>query len=331
MSARPDRPQTTEKPAVVVAGDALVDLTPTRTADGATAYQPRPGGSCLNVAAGLGRLGVPTALLARISDDHFGGLLRAHLAASGTWMTHVLPASDPTTLAAVHLREDGSAAYSFHANGAADRGLRPEHLAALPDGGALPAGTALHLGSLGLLLEPLASTLDGLIRREAGRRLVSLDPNVRPSLVTDRAAYLRRFTEWVALADVVKASDEDLAWLHPGEPYEAVADRWLASGAGLVLITFGSRGAWAVCRDARVHVPAPTVRVVDTVGAGDAFTAGTLAHLHHTGRLSREGVDSLGAGGLARLLSYAVEIASDTCTRAGAQPPYRRDSAPTPA
>ncbi|MGW0494265.1 PfkB family carbohydrate kinase [Streptomyces sp. NPDC003007] len=272
----------------------------------------------------------PQALLARISDDHFGDLLRAHLAASGTRLTHAPPAYDPTTLAAVHLREDGSAANSFPANVTADRGLRPEHLAALPDGGTLPAGTALHLGSLGLLLEPLASTLDGLIHREAGRRLVSLDPNVRPGLVTDRAACLRRFAEWVALADVVKASDEDLAWLHPHEPYEAVAERRLASGAGLVLITFGSRGAWAAGRDATVHVPAPVVEVVDTVGAGDAFTAGVLAHLHHTGRLSREGVDALGAGDLARLLSYAVEIAADTCTRAGAQPPYRHDGVPTP-
>jgi fructokinase len=303
----------------------MVDLTPTRTADGAAAFRPLPGGSCLNVAAGLGRLGVPTALLARLSDDHFGDLLRAHLVASGTRLTHVLPTSDPTTLAAVHLGEDGSAGYSFHANGAADRGLRPEHLATLPDGGALPPGTALHLGSLGLLLEPLASTLDDLLRREAGRRLVSLDPNVRPGLVTDPAAYLRRFAQWVALADVVKASEEDLAWLYPGEPHEAVAERWLASGTALVLITFGSRGAWALSRHASVHVPAPAVEVVDTVGAGDALTAGVLAHLHHSGRLSREGVDGLGAGGLARLLSYAVEIATDTCTRAGAQPPYRQD------
>ncbi|KPI03561.1 Fructokinase [Actinobacteria bacterium OK074] len=292
-----------DKLAVVVAGDALVDLTPARTADGSAAFRPLPGGSCLNVAAGLGRLGVPTALLARLSDDHFGDLLRAHLTASGTRLTHVLPTSDPSTLAAVHLRADGSAAYSFHAGGAADRGLRPEHLAALPDGGALPSGTALHLGSLGLLLEPLATTLDGLLRRESGHRLVSLDPNVRPGLVTDRAAYLRRFAEWVGLADVVKASDEDLAWLYPGEPYEAVAERWLAAGAGLVLITFGARGAWAASRAARVHVPAPAVEVVDTVGAGDAFTAGVLAHLHDTGRLSREGVDGLGAAALARLLS----------------------------
>ncbi|MFI6567398.1 carbohydrate kinase [Streptomyces sp. NPDC050534] len=321
MSARSEA---AHQPAVVVAGDALVDLTPTRAADGAAAFQPCPGGSCLNVTAGLGRLGIPTALLARISDDHFGDLLRAHLETSGTWLTHVLPTSDPTTLAAVRLHDDGSAAYSFHVNGAADRGLRPEHLAALPGGGTLPPGAALHLGSLGLVLEPLASTLDGLLRREAGQRLVSLDPNVRPGLVTDSAAYLRRLADWVALSDVVKASDEDLAWLHPDEPYEVVADRWLSSGAGLVLITLGSRGAWAAGRHARVHVPAPAVEVVDTVGAGDAFTAGALAHLHRTGRLSRDGVDDLRVGDLTLLLSYAVEIAADTCTRAGAQPPYHR-------
>lgn len=315
-------------PAVVVAGDALVDLTPARTVTGDTAYQPRPGGSCLNVAAGLGRLGVPTGLLARISEDHFGDLLRAHLTESGTQLTHVLTTADPTTLAAVRLCDDGSATYSFHANGAADRGLRPEHLDALPDGGRLPQGAALHVGSLGMVLEPLASTLDGLLRREAGERLVSLDPNVRPSLIADRARYLRRLTEWVALADVVKASEEDLAWLHPGEPYELVAERWLASGAKLVLVTLGARGAWAAGRAARAHMSAPAVEVVDTVGAGDAFTAGALAHLHRTGRLGKDGVAELSAGEISGLLAYAVAVAADTCTRAGAQPPFRRDGVP---
>ncbi|MFF5189342.1 carbohydrate kinase [Streptomyces sp. NPDC000345] len=328
MRASPNPPAA---PAVVVAGDALVDLTPVRTVTGDIAYQPRPGGSCLNVAAGLGRLGVPAGLLARISDDPFGDLLRAHLEESGTQLTYVVPTSDPTALAAVRLSDDGSAAYSFHANGAADRGLRPEHLATLPDAGRLPRGAALHLGSLGLVLEPLASTLDGLLRREARHRVVSLDPNVRPGLVTDRAHCLRRFTEWVALADVVKASEEDLAWLCPGEPYELVAERWLAAGVSLVLVTLGSRGACAVGRIARTHMPAPAVKVVDTVGAGDAFTAGALAHLHRTGRLSREGVATLGAEELTGLLAHAVGVAADTCTRAGAQPPFLRDGMPTPS
>jgi fructokinase len=145
-------------PAVVVAGDALVDLTPTTTVRGTPAYEPHPGGSCLNVAVGLARLEVPTAFLARMSSDAFGQLLRAHLAASGVLPTYLIDTDDLTTLAAVHLR-DGQARYSFHAAGAADRGLLPEHLAALPDGAALPPGAALHLGSIALVLEPVASTL----------------------------------------------------------------------------------------------------------------------------------------------------------------------------
>ncbi|MFI5556260.1 PfkB family carbohydrate kinase [Streptomyces sp. NPDC051738] len=320
MSAGPEPgdQEPADQPAVVVAGDALVELAPARMAEGAAAFQPRRGGSCLNVAAGLGRLRVPTALLARLSDDHFGDLLRAHLAAFGTRLTHALPASDPTTLAAVQLREDGSAASSFYANGTADRGLCSVHLAALPDGGALSAGTALHLGSLGLLLEPLGSTLDGLIRREAGRRLVSLDPNVRPGLIPDRAAYLRRFAEWVALADVVRASGEDLAWLRPHEPYEAVAERWIASGAGLVLITFGSRAPRSGGRGRRHG------------GSGRRLhRRGTRPPAPRRPAQPRRRRRS-GAGDLTRLLSYAVEIAADTCTRAGAQPPYHHDDEPIP-
>ncbi|MGW2749272.1 carbohydrate kinase family protein [Streptomyces sp. NPDC001450] len=270
-------------------------------------------------------------MLTRISDDHFGDLLRAHLAESGTLLTHVLATSDPTTLAAVRLRDNGSAAYSFHANGGAYRGLRPEHLATLPDAGRLPEGAALHVRSLGLVLEPLASTLDGLLRLEAEHRLVSLDPNVRPELISDRSRYLRRLAEWTEFADVVKVSEEDLAWLCPGQPYELVAERWLESGVKCVLVTLGARGAWGAGRKARAHMSAPKVEVVDTVGAGDAFTAGALAHLHWTDRLSPRGVAELSDGELARLLAYAVGVAADTCTRAGAQPPFHRDGAPIPA
>ncbi|MFE0515863.1 PfkB family carbohydrate kinase, partial [Streptomyces sp. NPDC058964] len=249
----------------VVAGDALVDLAPTPTATGGTAYQPRPGGSCLNVAAGLGRLGVPASLLARISDDHCPDLLRAHLAESGTRLTHVLATSDPASLAAVRLCDDASAAYPFHANGAADRGLRPECRDTLPNAGQL------------------------------------------------------------------KASEEDLAWLHPGEPYVLVAEGWPASGAKLVLVTLGSRGAWAAGGTARVHMPAPVVEAVDTVGAGDAFTAGVLAHLHRSGRLAGEGVAGPCPDELTGLPAYALGVAAETGTRVGAQPPFHREGLPIPS
>ena len=300
----------------MVAGDAFVDLTSTTALDGGPAYAPHPGGSCLNVAVGLGRLGVPTALLARVSDDGFGGLLRRHLADSAVRDTFLVPSSDQTGLAVADL-DGGVAGYSFYNAGTADRGLLPEHLEAPP----LPAGAALHVGSVALAYEPQAGTLAGLLRAESGRRLITLDPNVRPSVIADRDRYLAQLAGWVALCDVVKVSDEDLAWLHPGEPVAVVARRWLDAGAALVLVTSGADGAWACTAAAEAQVPAPTVDVVDTVGAGDAFMAATLAWLWRAGRLTRSGVASSSVADLEALLSFAVRVAADTCTRSGAEPP----------
>lgn len=303
-------------PAVVVAGDAFVDLTSTTALDGGPAYAPHPGGSCLNVAVGLGRLGVPTALLARVSDDGFGRLLRRHLADSDVGDTFLVPSTDQTGLGVADIL-GGVAGYSFYNAGTADRGLLPEHL----DGLALPLGAALHVGSVALAYEPQAATLTGLVRAESGRRLVCLDPNVRPTVIADRERYLRQLVDWVGLSDVVKVSDEDLAWLHPGEAFETVAARWLAAGAALVLVTSGAAGAWATTGSSEARVASPAVEVVDTVGAGDAFTAATLAFLWRTGRLARAGVESLEVADLEALLAFAVRVAADTCTRSGAEPP----------
>jgi fructokinase len=314
----------TADPAVVVAGDALIDLTPTTTVRGHLAYEPHPGGSCLNIAVGLGRLGVPTAFLARLSSDAFGQMLRSHLVASEVQSAYFVDTADLTTLAAVHLR-DGQATYSFHAVGAADRGLLPEHLRPLP------TGASLHLGSIALALEPVASTLEGLLRREAGRRVVSLDPNVRPGLITDREAYLRRFEGWVQLVDILKLSAEDLSWLYPDRPQDEVVADWHAAGVLLVVVTHGEKGANASTPLAAVSVAAPSVAVVDTVGAGDAFMSGALAHLHEGRLLAREALQSLDSAGLTELLEAACLVAADTCTRAGAEPPRRRDlAAPSP-
>jgi fructokinase len=307
-------------PAVVVAGDALIDFTPTPTASGTTAYEPHAGGSSLNVAVGLGRLGVPTAFLARLSRDPFGRMLREHLESSGVLPTFLLATDDLSTLAIVHLT-GGQATYTFHAEGAADRGLRPEHLLELPGGGGLAPAAAFHVGSIALALEPVASTLEGLLVRESGRRVLSLDPNIRPGLIADPAAYRRRFAHWLGLVDIVKTSAEDLAWLHPGLPEDAVVERWLGAGVGLVIVTAGPDGARAATASASAEVAAPVVPVVDTVGAGDAATAGALAHLHTRGALTREAVRALGAAQIAELLDAACRVAADTCTRAGAEPP----------
>jgi fructokinase len=310
----------TADPAVVVAGDALIDLTPTTTVRGHLAYEPHPGGSCLNIAVGLGRLGVPTAFLARLSSDAFGQMLRIHLAASGVQGGYFVDTDDLTTLAAVHLR-DGQATYSFHAVGAADRGLLPEHLRPLP------TGAALHLGSIALALEPVASALEGLMRAEAGRRVISLDPNVRPGLIKDREAYLHRFEGWLPLVDIVKLSAEDLSWLYPDRPHDKVVAGWHAAGVLLVIVTHGEEGASASTPAAAASVATPSVAVVDTVGAGDAFMSGALAHLHERRLLARGALQSLDAAGLTELLETACLVAADTCTRAGAEPPRRRDLA----
>lgn len=309
-------PARVPEPAVVVAGDALVDLTPTTSVHGTAAYEPHPGGSCLNVAVGLGRLGVPVALLARVSTDGFGRLLRDHLSDSAVSPDFVVDTGDPTTLAAVVL-QDGQATYSFYANGTADAGLLTEHLKPLP-----PAA-ALHVGSIALVLEPVASTLEALLRQEAGRRLVSLDPNVRPGLIPDRAAYLARFEGWVPLVDVVKLSAEDLAWLYPDRTEESVVEGWMASGVSLVMVSRGAEGAWAATAAGSARVAAPEVVVVDTVGAGDAFTSGALCHLYEKGALDRDAVRRLDGSALADLLDAASLVAADTCTRAGAEPPWR--------
>ena len=311
---------TATEPAVVVAGDAFVDLTSTTSATGGPAYEPHPGGSCLNVAVGLARQGVPTSLLARVSTDGFGTLLRRHLAASGVRDQHLIATTDLTGLAVADLT-DGQAGYSFHTAGSADRGLRPEDVSMARSG--FPAAAALHLGSVALIQEPQASTLVGLLRDESGRRLISLDPNVRPSLIPDRGHFLESLADWVGLCDVVKVSEEDLAWCYPGESAASVAERWVELGAALVVVTSGADGAWGRTTTATAQVRTPEVAVVDTVGAGDAFTAGMLAEFYRAGRLTRGGVESLDSRALTRVLQAAAAVAADTCTRAGAEPPVR--------
>jgi fructokinase len=301
---------------ILVAGEALVDMTPTRCGDG-DGYLPRPGGSPYNVAIGLGRLDVPAAFVGRLSTDAFGRLLRDHLEASKVSLTYVLDAEEPTTLAFVHLGGE-EPEYAFYTERTADRMLLPEHLPAIPE------GAALHFGSFSLALEPGASTLAGLMRRESRRRPLSLDPNVRPSLITDRDGYRQRLEGLVGLTDLVKVSRADLTWLYPRQAPEAVAARWLALGPALVLVTLGRDGSWAFGVAAHASAATPPVAVVDTVGAGDAFMSAALAWLHRHDAIDRVGLEALDAAALEALLAFANDIAAETCTRRGADPPRGR-------
>jgi fructokinase len=303
---------------VVVAGEALVDLVP----DAAGHLRPLPGGSPLNVAVGLGRLGMPTGYLGVLSRDAFGDLLAARLADAG--VATVLPGRSgvPTSLAMVHLDAVGVASYSFYLDGTSAVGLRTEDVAALP---AEVAAAPLHvsLGAVTLATPGTGTTLVGLLADASRRRFTSLDPNVRPAVIPDLAAARAALDAAAAVVDLVKVSDEDLAVLAPRtDPLEA-ARRWAADGT-LVVVTRGADGAVALRGDdVLAEVASPRVPVVDTVGAGDAFTSGLLATLDAGGLLDRGMLARADGGTIAVALRAAARVAAITCTRPGADPPRR--------
>lgn len=301
---------------IVCCGEALVDMVPARC-EGDRGYVPKPGGSPYNVAIGLGRLGVPVGFLGRISTDFFGELLVRHLRENGVDLRYTVRGSHPTALAFVHLPPGTEPVFQFYGTGTADVMLS---LGDLPAG--FPSDVAgLHFGSISLLRPPASEVYDHLMRREHHKRVISLDPNVRPAFIQDRAAFRARLEDWVLRVDIVRASRADVAWVYPGEPVEEVARRWVASGVGLVVVTLGGEGALGCTATSVVRVPAHPVQVVDTVGAGDAFTAALLAWLVGAGWYER--VREIPEGALCEALAYAARAAAVTCTRPGADPPHR--------
>jgi fructokinase len=304
---------------VVVAGEAVVDL----VEGAARTYVAHAGGSPANVAVGLARLGTPTALLARLSRDAFGTLLRDHLAAAGVDLSLAVDAAEPTTLAVASLTAEGVAAYGFWVSGTADWQWTDEEL---PD--RLAAGVrALHTGSMALEVEPGASRLVALLERVRGQVLVSYDPNVRLAKQGDRATGLAAVERVVALSDVVKVSAEDLEWLLPGVRPAEVAARWRQLGPVLVVVTDGGDGAVAAGPAGLLRVAAPRVDVIDTVGAGDSFTAALLASLDDRDLLERAALEAAPAPVLTEVLERAARAASITCSRPGADPPTRDELA----
>lgn len=298
---------------IVVCGEALIDQV-----YGAAGTQRSPGGGPFNTARALARLGVPAAFLGRLSDDAFGQELARLLVADGASLELASVGSEPTTMAMANVDTAGVASYQFMVQGTSAPNLTP---AMVPE----EFGTqvkALHVGTLGLVLEPMASTLVDLIIRERGRRLVMVDPNIRLGLIPD-SEYRSRLTAAISNSAIVKASEEDLAWLYPGLGYEEAAERILGEGVRLVVVTLGADGAFGAHRDSRVRVAAPHVDVVDTIGAGDAFSAGLLAWLHDHAALRPD--LSLGPDQLDQALRLACYVGALTCTRAGAEPPWRAE------
>ena len=302
------------RPSFLVVGEALVDVVP--GAHGA----PRdlPGGSPANVAITLGRLGREVRLATTLGPDDRGRAVRAWLESSGVTVDAETPASGRTSSAVVTLDENGAASYDF------DLAWDLDHV----DPG---TESVLHVGSVATVLAPGDATVRDLVASLRHDRVVSFDPNARPALTPDADRARERVEELVALSDVVKVSDEDLAWYHPGADPVAVATSWAATGPGLVVVTRGGAGAVAVRHDGRT-VETPGVRVVvsDTVGAGDTFSGvllDALAGLDVHGSSGGRRLRALSDDEVRHVLRTACAGASVTVSRPGADPPDREELA----
>jgi fructokinase len=303
---------------ILVCGEALIDLFVGQPSDSQLATEAVAGGSPFNVAVGLARLGRPTAFLSTLSDDAFGTFLATRLAGAGVSDTYLRRCAERTTLSVVATALDGQPHYSFYDEAGADRALSLSDLPpSLPD-----SVTTIVAGSYALGVEPIASAIEALLVRETGSRVISLDPNVRPRVVSDLAAFRARFEHLVTTASIVKGSIEDAALLYGERDIRQIAREWLARGPSLVVFTRGADGPLAMLRDGTlIQRPAYPVTVVDTVGAGDSFHSALLAYLDGTGRLTAGTVAALSAAEVADALDFASAAAAITCTRRGATPP----------
>ncbi len=299
---------------IVVCGEALIDMIHN---DDGTRHA-APGGGPFNTARALARLGVPTAFLGHLSTDAFGRELAGLLEDDGADLGFATVGPESTTIAVADVDSEGLAEYQFLIQGTSAPNLSPEMVPAQFSSDV----SALHMGTLGLVLEPMASTLSGLAARETGRRLLMLDPNIRLGLIPEDE-YRERLRTVVSQSTIVKASDTDVAWLYPDLAYERAAERLLDEGVRLAVVTLGAEGALGAHRDLRLRVAAPQVDVIDTIGAGDAFGAALLAWLYEHGCLQPD--LSLEEADVRAALEFACLAAAITCTRAGADPPRRSE------
>src|SRR6056297_1228906 len=297
---------------ILCCGEALIDMLPRAIDTGEQGFVPYPGGAVFNTAIALGRLGAPSGYLGGLSDDLFGTMLTDALARSKVDSSLSPRSSRPTTLAFVTLT-DGHAKYSFYDENTAGRMFSYNDMPVLGE-----AVDTLFFGGISLVSEPQADTYARLCQ-DAGTRLVMIDPNIRPGFITDEARYRARLATMLNRADIVKLSDEDMAWL--GTDPETL----LRDGAAAVLVTRGSQGVDFVTRMGTQTVAADKVTVVDTVGAGDTFNAGFLAGLHRAGLLTRAALTAASTEDLGKAAALGTRAAAITVSRAGANPPWETE------
>jgi fructokinase len=299
---------------IAILGEALIDFKST----GNLAFQGFIGGSSLNVATATSRLGQATSFLTQISTDLFGSSLKEHMNKNQIDTTFVLESSAPSTLAFVEER-GGQAHFTFLGNGAADTLYNPEPRPELPT-----SLQFMQFGSISLLTEPTSSSIAQIVANHRERVTVVFDPNCRPSLTPDLAGYKKKLENWLKLAHLVKVSDQDLSWLEPDKTLEEVAQDWLSRGPKAVIITRGEHGSMLFrAGKPNLEIETPKVKVIDTVGAGDTFTAGLMVGLLEHGHSNSAQLETHSNETWLAVMRFAAVSAAINCTRAGANPPTR--------
>ena len=305
---------------ILSCGEALFDLFPSTATDAGFVFDARVGGSPFNVAVGLSRLGCEAALFTGLSTDPLGRRLELTLREEGVDTAYIVSKQNPTTLALVGLDAGGIPHYSFYGHDAADCSIGETDLPDLHQ-----SVTAIHFGSYSLVVEPTGASLLEFARRHRGRKLISLDPNLRLTVEPDVGRWRRRVEAFSAITDLIKVSDEELELLFPGDGIHSAVARWSARGVQLVVVTRGGEGALVSLRGEVFEAPGRTVGVVDTVGAGDSFQAGLLSGLDALGKATKQGLAQLSLEECRRVVALATEAAAVTCTRRGADLPRRPD------
>jgi fructokinase len=301
-------------------GEILIDFLPIEEHGQTTGFHMLPGGSPLNVAVGVARLGQPVAFAGKVAHDFFGRFLRQYAESQQIDTRFLIDSDAPSTLAFVAV-EDNEPAFSFYGEGAADTLLTPDELPA-----AMIAETrALHVGSISLLRGKTPTAVISAVEQLRGKALIQFDPNIRPGLVRDPAAYRALIDRLAGMVDIFKISAADLSWLMPDLTIAAAANRIHGLGPALVIVTQGGRGGIAIRGAEHIAIPAFAITLADTVGAGDTFNAGVLAGLAERDALSRSALLQLETDSLAATLRLASAAAALNCTRPGCDPPTRRE------
>jgi len=314
-------------PTIAVIGEIVADavLPPDGIVDGVAHLAVHPGGGPANTAVALARLGTTARFAGRLSGGALGALCRAKLEASGVDLTTSVVVDNPATLAIARLDSNGAASYEFYTEGTADWGWTDDSLAPVIDGPYPPSGppVAVHTGTLALALQPSGAVIENLLGRARDRMTVSVDPNLR-TLLIPAIIYRQRIDVWAALSDIIRLSEDDLEQLWPGWAPEQAAAHLHQLGVTLVVVSLGAAGAFASLRGDQITVPIAPTTLVDTVGAGDSFHAGLLHHLAQIGVLGGR-LDPLTRGDLEQALRFASRVAAITCSRPGADPPWRTE------